>query len=619
MKINIHKFQGGGQSYYYSTDLWAPQTGEGRSSGSSGDGEDIKVLNNEILNAITKSGMVAETAVFEKKYAQLLYKVRNQMDFSQDLAEIRTLMSSILANSQTLENAESRANTNKSLDDIAVTQRGQMYVMNQKGGIEKVDFRNFDEDKHSALTYGELGQLRRVRPELMDDQDAITSISNSVGIEAINAHISEILKMIGTSETKEQANETMQTVFRKKSQLTTNDFNALQELWKLASNIGMDAVLQTTTVTKNKNIQHALSYINNMLPRNMELQLIGSYLGYGGTYKDAVKQKSTVIEQALLMNNNASFEYSINKFDKDLNEVAGTQAGKKTSSSSKDFGLNVVESWIMGLRQTEFDLGDDQADNQYAMTIKGSELAQLTDFNNHSISNLPLDVALENTIGPLLDRNMVYIGDKRVQEASLYNVFYTYDKVGKVTMPIDGRGQIDWAGFRGASKAEQYIKERGITDISEKNKIHADFDSYQRYDENGNLVIANPSATGNFMITHGYTIDDWAEIDDNSIFRELDDTFTESLRGTMSAGYERTSKKLGTPSSISGYKSRKSLYKVPIFIKIDDYAALNALTYSNHGARAPQRSLEDDMFTEQINDPVTQQNFIDARGELMWE
>jgi hypothetical protein len=108
------------------------------------------------------------------------------------------------------------------------------------------------------------------------------------------------------------------------------------------------------------------------------------------------------------------------------------------------------------------------------------------------------------------------------------------------------------------------------------------------------------------MMTHGYTIDDWAEIDDNSIFRELDDTLTESLRGTMTAGYDRTSKKLGTPSSISGYKNRKSLYKVPIFIKIDDHAALNALTYSNHGARAPQRSLEDDMFTEQINDPVTQ-------------
>jgi hypothetical protein len=29
----------------------------------------------------------------------------------------------------------------------------------------------------------------------------------------------------------------------------------------------------------------------------------------------------------------------------------------------------------MGLRQTEFDLGDDQAGNQYAMTVKGSELS----------------------------------------------------------------------------------------------------------------------------------------------------------------------------------------------------------------------------------------------------
>jgi hypothetical protein len=34
------------------------------------------------------------------------------------------------------------------------------------------------------------------------------------------------------------------------------------------------------------------------------------------------------------------------------------------------------------------------------------------------------------------------------------NIFYTYDKVGKVTMPTDSKGQINWIGFRGASKAE---------------------------------------------------------------------------------------------------------------------------------------------------------------------
>lgn len=621
MKLNIQKFQGGGQSYYMSTDFWASPTGQINTSGSDSGGSDgdTKILNNEILNAISKSGLTAETAIFEKKYAELMYKIQNKIDFTEDLAEVRTLMSTILTNSKQLENAETRATNNKSLDDIAINSRGQMFVMGEKGEIEKVQFKEFNQRKHRALTYGDLISLRRTSPELIGDQDAIISIGNSIGTETINSYIETILKMIGTSENKSEALEALSTIINKKQQMSDYDYTALRDLAAIASTMGLDAMFKTTTVAKNKNLEHAWKYLDKMLPRNMELQLMGNFIGGGGSYKEALQEKGRVIETALLMNNNASFEYAAASYPKDVNEAAGTTAGKKTSTGGKEFGMNAIESWIMGLRQTEFDLGDDQADNQYAMTIKGSELAQLTDFNNRTLNNLPLSVALENTIGPLLDRNIVYIGDKRVQEASLYNIFYTYDKVGKVTMPTDSKGQINWIGFRGASKAEQYIKERGITDISEKNKIHADFESYQRYDENGNLVIANPSATGNFMITHGYTIDDWAEIDDNSIFRELDDNVTESLRSTMAAGYNRTNEKLGTASSISGYKSKKSLYKVPIFIKMDDHAALNALTYSNHGARVPQRSLEDDMFTEQINDPVTQQNFIDARGELMWE
>lgn len=622
MKLNIQKFQGGGQSYYMSTDLWASTgggAGLGGSEGGDGGDDDIKVLNNEILNAISKSGMTAETAIFEQKYANLMYKVQNKLDFTADLAEIRTLMSTILSNSKQLDNAETRATNNKSLDDIAITSRGQMFVMNENGQVEKVHFKSFNQKKHAALTYGDLASLRRTRPELIDDQEAIISIGNSVGTETINTYIEQVLKMIGTSENKTEAIESLSTISNKKATMSEYDYVALRDLATLASTMGLDALFKTTTVAKNKNLEHAWAYLDKMLPRNMEMQLIGNFIGNGGTYKEALKEKGKVIETALLMGNNSTFEYDYTNYQKDLNEVAGTTAGKKTQSGTKEFGLNVVESWIMGLRQTEFDLGDDQAGNQYAMTVKGSELSQLTDFSNRTINNLPLNVALENTIGPLLDRNIVYIGDKRVQEASLYNIFYTYDKVGKVTMPIDSKGQINWIGFRGASKAEEYIKEHGITDIAEKNKVHADFESYQKYDAEGNLVIANPSATGNFMVTHGYTIDDWAEIEGNSIFRELDDELTESLRGTMAAGYDRTSKKLGTAASISGYKSRKSLYKVPIFIKMDDHATLNALTYSNHGARVPQRSLEDDMFTEQINDPVTQQNFIDARGELMWE
>jgi hypothetical protein len=50
------------------------------------------------------------------------------------------MMASILSNSKTLDNAEQRATTNKSMDDIAVNSRGSMYVLNKDGKVETVSF-----------------------------------------------------------------------------------------------------------------------------------------------------------------------------------------------------------------------------------------------------------------------------------------------------------------------------------------------------------------------------------------------------------------------------------------------------------------------------------------------
>jgi mevalonate kinase len=79
------------------------------------------------------------------------------------------MMSSILSNQHTLQNAESRATTNKSMDDIAIDASGSIFAITKDGNVEKVSFRKFDRSKHRALTYGELGQLRRTRPELVND------------------------------------------------------------------------------------------------------------------------------------------------------------------------------------------------------------------------------------------------------------------------------------------------------------------------------------------------------------------------------------------------------------------------------------------------------------------
>jgi hypothetical protein len=71
--------------------------------------------------------------------------------------------------------------------------------------------------------------------------------------------------------------------------MSTNDYYALRDMYAVASKMGLDALFETTTAVKNKNIEHAVNYIAKMLPRSMELQLMGTYIGNGGSYKDALK------------------------------------------------------------------------------------------------------------------------------------------------------------------------------------------------------------------------------------------------------------------------------------------------------------------------------------------
>lgn len=621
MKINIQKFQGGGQSYYYSTDLMAATEGAegtGSSTSGGGDDDDIKILNNEILNKITDSNLPNEVAIFEQAYMNVMRKARNNLDISADLASLRTMMSSILSNQHTLQNAESRATTNKSMDDIAIDASGSIFATTKDGNVEKVSFRKFDRSKHRALTYGELGQLRRTRPELVNDQSAIFSIGNSIGTEVISDYIMDVLTKIGKSTSKQDATLTLESVFHKKANMSTKDYLALKDLATLADHIGLDALFNTTQVASDKNLNEAMAYLFHMLPAQMERQLIGSYIGNGGTYRDAKKQKGLVLGAALSMVNDHTEEIALD-YDKDLNEAAGTQAGRASTGTQKEFNLNMVEQWIMGMRPGEFKISDHTSKNQYSITIKGSRLPQLTTTNNARISNKPMNIALDASIGMLLDKSKIYIGETPISEGGLQNIAYTSDEVGKVNMPILNNGDIDWVGFHGSSQAEEYIKKNNITDINQKIKIHQDYRSFCTYDpKTGELVPINPNKVGSYLLTFGYTTSDFAELGDNQLSWLLEDDVKEQTQGLLESIYAEAATRHGI-SGIQGYKKRKDLYKVPVFVKISEHAALNALTYSGHGARVPQRSMEEDMLTEQLGAPLTEENFVDGRGELMWQ
>jgi hypothetical protein len=77
--------------------------------------------------------------------------------------------------------------------------------------------------------------------------------------------------MIGTSENKTEAIESLSTISNKKATMSEYDYVALRDLATIASTMGLDALFKTTTVAKNKNLEHAWAYLDKMLPRNMEM------------------------------------------------------------------------------------------------------------------------------------------------------------------------------------------------------------------------------------------------------------------------------------------------------------------------------------------------------------
>jgi hypothetical protein len=111
----------------------------------------------------------------------------------------------------------------------------------------------------------------------------------------------------------------------------------------------------------------------------------------------------------------------------------------------------------------------------------------LTTDNGNAVANLPLQIALNETIGKYLDKNQIYVGEEKLTEGALNNIAYSNSPVAKVYMPVDQNGNIDWAGFHAFSEAEEEIKKNNITDYRQKNQIHAAHHSYATYDSQGNI------------------------------------------------------------------------------------------------------------------------------------
>lgn len=591
----IYKFQRGGTSSFLTAPM--PNLKQGSTETTDKKSDEDSLIPKNLLTELYKEGIPVDVDVFVQQMSELQRRLDMGLPVSSGaIAALSAHANKVVQHSKYLDQARIEAEKNNALGEIAVGTHGELYTYNKNGEIKAVSSNSYDPKKDGpCLTVNDLLTQRRFNHNEAFDFQLPETIRYNIGMSKISDYIKGLFSVIGDADTVQEALVDLATLTGKRTEKpTAREFETIKRIADEYSKIGGDAIFKVTNEVGSKNVQEAMNYIMNVLPRDMQVQLTSRFIAQGGKKEDVNKYLFSLIGGAIAANNKTKEKISID-YQQDINKAAGTKSG---NTSSKTFYQTPNEQLFDGdLNQTEVLITDPSVGNQTGIKVKGVQQPALTTDEGNAVANLPLGIALTGTIGKYTDMSKIYMGEQKITEGMLNNIAYSQDKVAAVYMPSKPNGDIDWDSFHACSQAEKHIKEHNITDIDHKNQIHAQFGSYCLYDENDQLVTNTP--VERYILTYGYTTDDHIA-DGNTMVEELTDDQEDWADELISQIYNKTTKTKYGVSKIANKQIWDDIFKVPVFIKADKFASGDAYRYGGHGSNMTPRSLEEDMISEQF-------------------
>lgn len=608
----INKLQAGGGIYFsaVANPLLAGTQASSQSSGGSGSSsKDDGILSESIMNKLSEKALPNDFRKFMLMVGD--FEFQQSMGFSgtnrRKLYDIRSYANQIIQQAEYLKNAEEQAVKNGALGEVAVDSRGFLYVPDEKGRIIKVAPSQFDSEKHTALTVGELLQQRKENDYMIDRSDVATTVGNNIGVEKINDYILNIIKEVGSNKTESEAYTDLASIVGQANAKRPNNaqLQAIQGIANELNKIGGNAIFKQKELMSSKNMQEAFAYIMSVLPQNMKNQLMGRYVANGGNYEDAATHTQSLILNALAAGNKTEFHYGID-YETGINKAAGNSA-----DNTKQRPQGVVEMFFnQNLNRGQIQISNPNYRNGYTISVQGSTIPSLSLDSDKGIDTMPLYLALEhngNGMGKYLDHNKVWMGYDKANYFDLSKVLYTGNQVANVWLPVTPNGDIDWQSFDAFCEAEDNIKRLGITDPAMKTQEHKKAGSPVEYDSDGE--ISKNRNVAQFMMVHGYTADKYIT-SDNLLYRELDNKEEDQLDDIIN----QINNKYDSDINTSGLFT--DLVQLPIFIKIQDNAGLNAAYYAHQGSMVDKKTLQDDQILQMTQQPPTTQ--IYGRGDILY-
>lgn len=590
----IKKLQTGGavNLMYTANPYTMPQQAATTSKSSDDDG----LISKDLLKKL--EGIPVDVDNLMETVADLEYKQSMGIPVSsKTVRRVEAQINRVVQQSKYLQDAESRAEKNDAFGEIAVGNRGELFTVGESGDIKKISIGDYNIEKHGpALTVNELIEQRKFNPTQAYDPTLTTVVGNNIGMSKISDYIQKIVASVGSSESSTEAYTDLAGIVGREmaKRPTQEQLQTLQQLYQLSQTVGMDAIFKEKNLMKQKNVQEAFGFINSILPRNMRLQMQARFVANGFSLEDSARGVSDIIGQALLSGNDVKSQYNI-EYSASVN--------KENQTKSQSRNLGVLEQLVQGsLGKRDYKLMSSK-NPEFSLNLHGTGVGSLATFNNNIVDKSPLSIALQSGLAPLIDENHVTIGNQKVPVGAFDTILYNGGDVINVWAPVNADGDVDLEGLQLLSEIQSICDTNPNLTTQDKNALLEKYQLDGYFDEKGTFHGAGQMAQ--FLVMTGLTSDEVLDASSNPYAdklsrddKQLEFKQLERIYGQLNKGVKGNGK---YEFAMGWFKGTTDLYKVPIFMRLNQTAQIDAGTFSDKGPMVKTPTYEQQLAYDQMH------------------
>lgn len=555
------------------------------SSSKSGSSSDIGLLNKEMQKILMENGLPSDVQYFLQKADVFGNSVDPLDPHSQEriYTKLLSMLPEIKQNKAEYDDAIKHAREKGTLDQVAVTKDGHIYVRDRETG--KIDLKSpsaeIDEAKFERLTNGQLLQMRAYVPgHAMDKGGLTTLVASSISFADIEKSITDKIDKLGKSTMSREG------FVRKDSK------NA--ELMKGYEQIigqGEDGVYKVTskTISQNSQAKAFLNYLSKSLSRQ-ERAILMNRASENGTTVDSV-----LID---LLQGRLTDEQDMKvSFDKTATNGADTDE----NGNKRTFKMNQIMSIITGdgLQHTNFVISPGKGSG-YQVDAQIVSWIPKAGGQGTVGPGSAVDALLTSELGRVLDTDSMHIGGQRIDASQLSKMYYDGQKSYAMDLPVtydkNGKPMPNWDLLDNYNKAKAEIARRGGNLSPEQvNQIFRSHGLSNYFNTDG-----TPNRR-NFMRFLGVSL-----LADESVFQDADDYPEWFTKVDDDYVRSRMSTELGADKK-NPLKLDGDLYRGTVFVPIyDSFNNARVASGQSPWVSDPgyeQQMADEQMMYQQMNEP----------------